>query len=304
MLRQTMLEVLNAEARALGAPPINDRTLEDWFHEGLFERPTQKGLSGGGSEGLYSPAALRAALAVVRLKASNPQRRNAVLRIRLWLLGFDVPTDQIADDLESEFSRLLRRRFFRNPFRYDAESGHDLSEREKERERRRAGQLDPTLVDAGWELPPDDLLKLVWESISDPTKASQFLKSLDAVISPYLSEQGRAIFAVFLSTLEPYVDVAGLFGAPDEIEKSGLEALRAVKEGDLTKGRRAYQFALAMADCAARGNEFLPPNVPPALGEALSKIARTLRESDEWCVTGLAACCVAASRAIDGSQTK
>lgn len=127
---------------------------------------------------------------------------------------------------------------------------------------------------------------------------SQFLKSLDALVSPYLSEQAQAIFAVFSSGLEPYVDVAGLFGAPDEIGESGLEALAAINEGDLMKGRRLYQFALAMADCAARGAEFLPPTVTPALGEALSKTARTLRESDEWSVAGLAACSIVAHRAI------
>ena len=70
------------------------------------------------------------------------------------------------------------------------------------------------------------------------------------------------------------------------------------------KGRRLYQFALAMADCAARGGDFLPPNIPPALGEGLFKTAHTLRESDEWCVAGLAACTIAAHRAINASQTK
>ena len=297
LLRQTILEVLNAEARSLGAPPIIDRTLEDWFHEKLFERPTERGLAGGGSEWRYSPAALRAALEVVRLKASSPNRRNAVLRIRMWLLGLYVPIDQIAEDLGSEFSRLLRRRFFRNPFRYDADSGHDLSEREKESERRRAGPLDPTFVDAGWELPRDDLLKLVWEFISDPAGPSKFLDVLDQLVSPLLSEKGRGMLINFLKSAQSYVDVAGLFGASDEIEKSGLEALAAMNEGDLTKGRRFYQFALAMADCAARGSEFLPPDVSPADREALSKISRTLAESDEWCVAGLAACAIAASRA-------
>ena len=297
MRKETLLEVLNAEARSLGSPSITDRMLRDWILEDLFPGPTEKGLGrGSGSEWRYSPAALKAALEVVKLKASDPKRRNTVLRIRLWLLGFDVPIDRIAEDLESAFSRLLGRSFFRNPFRYDASSGRGLSEREQERERRRAGPLDPTFIDAGWEVPTDDLLRVIWESISDPAEVSQFLKSLDALVSPYLSEQGQAIFAVFLSGLEPYVDVAGLFGAPDEIGESGLEALAAISEGDLMKGRRLYQFALAMADCAGRGAEFLPPTVTPALGEALSKTARTLRESDEWSVAGLAACAIAASR--------
>ena len=297
MLKDTILAVLNAEARSLGADPVTERALEDWISEDLFKGPTEKGLAGGGSEWRYSPATLRAALEVVRLKASSPERRNAVLRVRLCLLGFYVPTNRIAEDLESEFSRLLHRRVFRNPFRYDANSGDDLSEREKEVERRRAGPLDPAFVDAGLELLTDDLLRLIWESVSDPTGPSKFLNVVDQRLSPFLSEKGRAILADFFKGVEPHIDLAGLFGAPDEIGESGLEALAAINEGDLMKGRRLYQFALAMADCAARGNEFLPPTVTPALGEALSKIARTLSESDEWCIAGLAACSIAAHRA-------
>lgn len=304
MHKDTILAVLNGEARSLGAEPVTERALEDWIFEELLPGPTPKSLGRHGSERMYSPAALSAALKVVKLKAADPTQRNTVLRIRLWLLGFDVPTHRIANDLRSEFSRLLHRHFFRDPFRYDA-SGEHISEREKARERRRAGPLDPTFVDAGLELPADDLLRLVWELVSDPTKASQFLKSLDALVSPYLSGQGKAIFAVFLSGLEPYVDVAGLFGADDEIEKSGLEALAAIKEEDLMKGRRLYQFALAMSDCAERGIEFLPPDIPPAFGEAASKTNRTLRESDEWCVAGLASLAIAASRAkSSGSPSK
>ena len=34
---------------------------------------------------------------------------------------FDFPIDRIAEDLRSEFRRVLERRIFRNPLRYDAE---------------------------------------------------------------------------------------------------------------------------------------------------------------------------------------
>ncbi len=111
MLKQTILEVLNAEAQRLGTQPITDRILEDWIYEDLFSGPTEKGLGGGGSEWRYSPTALKVALEVVRLKASGARRYTA-LRLRLWLLDFDVPVDRIAEDLRSEFDRLLRRRFF------------------------------------------------------------------------------------------------------------------------------------------------------------------------------------------------
>jgi hypothetical protein len=297
VLKDTILAVLNAEARSLGAEPVIDRALEDWIFEDLFKGPIDKGLSGGGSEWRYSPAALKAALEVIRLKAQSPKRRNTVLRIRLWLLSFHVPMDRIKKDLRSEYRRLLRRHFFRNPFHHDASSGEGVSEPEKERERRRAGPFDPTFGNAGWEVPRDDILRLVWEMVSDPAKQSHFLKVLDQLVSPYVSEKGRASVAGFLKGVEPYGNVAGLFGAPDEIGKSGLKALAAIGEVDLMKGRRLYQFALAMADCAARADELLPPNVAPALGETLSKIALSLCDSDEWCVAGLAVCSIAVARA-------
>jgi hypothetical protein len=292
-----LLEVLNAEARSLGAPALSDRALEDWFFEDLLPRPIEKGLAGGGSEWRYSSDAIRAALEVVRLKCSTPSRRNSAVRIRLWLLDFFIPINRIKEDLESEFSRLLRRDFFRYPFRYDSESGDDISEREKDREQRRAGPLDPTFVRAGFELPRDELLRLIWEAISDPVGPSQFLKTLDHLLSPFLSERGKSVFETFLKSVEPYVDTAGLFGNPEEIGESGLEAFAHINAVHLMKGRRLYQFALAMADWAGRGEEFLPSDLAVQLGEAFSKTARSLRECDEWCVTGLAVCAIAASRA-------
>jgi hypothetical protein len=142
LLTQTVLDVLNAEAESLGAPLVSNRTLEDWISEKLLPRPLQKSLGRHGSEWTHSPASLKAALEVIRFKSLDPNRRNTVLRIRLWLLGFDVSINQIAEDLESEFSRLLCRNIFRRPLRYDAKSGEDISVRDKDRERRRAGTLD------------------------------------------------------------------------------------------------------------------------------------------------------------------
>jgi hypothetical protein len=142
--------------------------------------------------------------------------------------------------------------------------------------------------------------ELIWGS-GGPT---QLLTSLETVISPFASEKGREVLSEFLRGLEPYVATGGLFGNPDEIENSGLEALATIGAGDLLKGRRFYQFALAMADCGARGGEFLPQDVAPELPKALSKIARSLRNSDEWCVAGLAACSIVARRTMNASRKK
>ena len=162
----------------------------------------------------------------------------------------------------------MRRGFFRNPLRYDAHSNEEYSEREIQAELRRAGSIDPDLAAAGLVPPSGDLLnvasELIWGS-EDPT---QLLTLLETWISPLAPEKGREVLSDFLSSLEPYVATTGLFGNPDEIEKSGLEALATIGEGDLLRGRRFYQFALAMADCGTRGGEFIPRDVAPALPKA------------------------------------
>jgi hypothetical protein len=304
MRGETVLEVLNAEARSLSSPAITDRMLRDWIAEDLFPGPTERGLGRGlGSERRYSPAALAAGLEVVRLRASGTQR-NAALRLRLWLLDFDVPMDRIIEDLRSEFDRLLRRGFFRNPLRYDAHSDEKYSEREIQAELRRAGPIDPDLAAAGLPPPSADILNLASELVWGSEGSTQLLTSLEERISPFASEKGRVVLSEFLRGLESYVATTGLFGNPDEIEKSGLEVLARIGNGDLLKGRRFYQFVLAMADCGARGGEFFPPDVNPALSEALSKIARSLRDADEWCVAGLAVCSIAAHRAVSASRPK
>ena len=174
--------------------------------------------------------------------------------------------------------------------------------RDKDREQRRAGTLDPSFVDAGLELPRDDLLKLAWEAISDPVRSSQFLKVLDQLVSPLLSENGSLFFQTFLRSVEPYIDTSGLLGNPEDIETSGLVAFAAVKKAHLIKGRRLYQFAVSMADCAGRGAEFFPPDLSLHYGDMLSKVARSLRDFDDWCIMGLAVCTIAVSRTANAGS--
>ena len=190
MLKKTFLEALNAEAQSLGSPPVTDRILRDWILEDLFSGPREKGRGrGSGSEWSYSPAALRAALEIVRLKASGATRRNTVLRIRVWLVDLDVPMRRVAEDLKSEFSRLVRKHFFRIPLRYDARSGN-FSERDVETDLRRAGPLDSTLADAGLAPPLDDILRFISELSVGSAQPPQVLRSVEELISPFLSEKG------------------------------------------------------------------------------------------------------------------
>jgi hypothetical protein len=164
------------------------------------------------------------------------------------------------------------------------------------KEFRRTGPPDQALADAGLVFAPaEDILKLGSEGVWGSDKPSQLLKTLRDLASPYLSEKGQEAFGAFLEGLEPYVRIAGLFGNPDEIERSGLEELARVGPPELQKARRLYQFVIAGSVCADRGAEFLP-DVPPVLNTQLSRIARTLAESDEWCIVGLAAAAIAASR--------
>jgi hypothetical protein len=220
-----------------------------------------------------------------------------VLRLLLFLRKVDIRIERITNDLKSEFERLVRRHFFRNPWRYDARTGDSPTIEDIAREFRREGPPNQTLTDAGLvHLPAETMLKLGSEWVWGSEEPSELCKLLEELAAQYLSEKSQEALGSYWEQLEPYVVVAGLFGNPDEIERSGLEQLATISLSDVQKGRSLYQFFVSIADCAARGSEFLPPDVSPALNLALDKIARTLGDSDEWCVAGLAACAIASSR--------
>ena len=91
--------------------------------------------------------------------------------------------------------------------------------RDKDRERRRAGTLDPAFIDAGFDLPCDDLLRTRKGGDLRSSESSQFLQMLDQLVSPLLSESGKAVFQTFLKSVKPYVDTSGLLGNPYGTEK-------------------------------------------------------------------------------------
>jgi hypothetical protein len=182
VLKPALLEVLNAKAQALNLPQLTDRMLEDWISEGLIERPKQKGQGQGpGPEWRYSPEAVTRGFEIMRLKASG-SRRNAALRLQLWLRDHEIPSDQLRRDLKSEFRRLLRRRFFQSNFSYDARSRERPTERMLKAERRKAGQLDPRLAAAGMELSDNTILKYISELVWGGGALSQSLDLLAAEI--------------------------------------------------------------------------------------------------------------------------
>jgi hypothetical protein len=88
--------------------------------------------------------------------------------------------------------------------------------------------------------------------------------------------------------VEPYFNISGLFGNPDEIEKSGLEELSKVEDADLREGRRFYQVILGIYELAAK---ILDPSAAGGWKEgheAFQAAAISLKETDECAVTFLA----------------
>jgi hypothetical protein len=294
--KPALLEVLNTKAQALDLPQVTDRVLEDWIFEGLMEGPKQKGHGQGpGPEWRYSPEAVTRGFEILRLKASG-SRRNAALRLQLWLRDNEVPSDQIRQDLKSEFRRLFRRRFFRSNFSYDARARQRPNERMLKGERRKAGQLDPRLAAAGIELSDNAILKYFSELIWGGGALSQSLDLLATEICTLAPWAPIGAIEEGLSHLKPYADVGGLFGNPDEIEKSGLDDLSLIDEFDLRGGKRFYQGIVSMFKLGRQILALTPSFSSHEMVVAIEAIARTLDESEEWSTAAFALGSIAAFR--------
>ena len=293
MVRGELLSLLNAEGQRLGMDPISPRALEDWISEDYFEGPDPKGRQRGlNPEWQYTAEAAERGLAVVRLRAAGT-KRAAATRVRLFLRGFDIPLLRIKPDLCSEFARLLKRHVFRRPWDYEADK--DATEAEKERQLRRAGRVDPVLEAAGLKAPDQTILDggsaLVWGIPGVDSLLSTVTKILSGI--PILTDEIRH---GLVGDIQPYIEILGLFGNPDEIERSGLEEIQKCSTEDIQDGHDFYMSALNFAEAAAHLSKLSKSQGAPTMQAALQKVARSIRDGDEWCTMIFAAGTVAAFR--------
>jgi len=236
LLKPELLALLNAEAAAAGCGPISERMLEDWISEGLIGGPKPKGRRRGANpEWCYASGAAERGLRIVRLRALGA-KRFAALRVRLWLSDYDLQAPQIRADLHFEFERLLKRRFYRRPWSYDARTRTFIAKSELKRHAKKLEPVDARLAAAGLKPSDNVILGVGSEFFWGPGAVHDLLSLVKQGIGAVAPGLPKEITDRF-DDIEPFIQVSGLFGNPDEIEKSGLEELSKVDDTDLRDGR-------------------------------------------------------------------
>jgi hypothetical protein len=283
MLKTDLLPVLNAEATHLGVKPVDDRKWRDWIDEGLIEKPKPQGRKRGENPlWEYSSGTTERALTVLRLKTGGVTR-FAAIRLQLWLNGHELPPSRIKEDLETEFARLLRKNFFRQPWSYDANDPNADAPEKIKRHKKKLHPVDPTLAAAGLK-PSDDSIfafgsKLFW----GPDRKTDPFEVLAEELSQKYGIPTTSI-EMLLADLKPYVTcVAGLFGNPDEIEKSGVSELNNLNLEDLNSGRTFYQGLLGLFEVGCKILSLSNSADAAALRLAFEKAACSLKHQ-EWSV--------------------
>ncbi len=292
-----MLSLLNTEAKHLGLEAISLRALEDWISEDYLEGPDPKGRQRGvNPDWQYTAEAAERGLAVVRLRAAKTKRATAT-RLRLFLNGFDVPPGRTKLDLRSEFSRLLKRHLFRRPWEYQARK--DATGAEKAKQLQRGGEVDPVLKAAGVKAPDQTILdagsSFVW-GIPGPHSLLPTLINILGNIPILTDEIRRGL----IEDIKPYVEIFGLLGDPEEIERSGLEDLKRCSTEDIEQGREFYRATVNLFEVAVHLTKLSRSDGSPKMLAAVERVAKSIREGDEWCTTIFAAGAVAAFRRRQG----
>lgn len=209
--------------------------------------------------------------------------RFAAIRLQLWLHGQELPPSRVKEDLQSEFARLLRKNFFRQPWSYDANDPNADAPEKINRHKRKLQPVDPTLDTAGLKPSDDSLLafgsKLFWG-------ADRKIDSFE-VLARELSQKCGVptnFVEMLLADLKPYVAcVAGFLGDPNEIEKSRLSELSNIDREDLANGRTFYQGLLGLFEVGGKVLSLSKSADAATLRFAFQKGARSLNHQ-EWSV--------------------
>jgi hypothetical protein len=144
-----------------------------------------------------------------------------------------LPPTRIKEDLESEFDRLLKKHFFRNPWTFDARDPNPDAPEKIKRHKRKLQPVDPTLAAAGLKPSDDSLFALGSKLFWGPDRKTDPFEVLTEELSQKCGVPTSSI-EMLLADLKLYITcVAGLFGNPDEIEKSGLSELHKLTLEDL-----------------------------------------------------------------------
>jgi hypothetical protein len=276
-----LLAVLNKDAARLSTRLITKRILRDWIDEGLIGVRTPKGRRRAlNPVWHFSKNDAGWARRIVELKAANI-RRTFELKLHLWVSEDIYPIGGIAEALNSEFIRFMHRQRRSLRFKYDHRNHRRLSEEAQEEFSRQLPPLDHDLSDANFVLPRDVALetvsKLLWGEASGarPSKTAENAAGI-------------------LGELD-LDNLSGMFGAPDEITRSGEEQLAFIRDEDLRQSRsrlievksglQAFQLVLS-------GNsDPQAEKMRTALRKAIDSFERT-----DWIVSTLAAFAVQAFR--------
>lgn len=109
MTKEELVERLNEDHLASGAPRVTKRMLSDWIDERLLPKAEPRGQKRGVSPVWHVPeSALQMARKILQLKAGGITRYTA-LRFHLWLEYGEMDPDSLRCDLNDEFRRFMKR---------------------------------------------------------------------------------------------------------------------------------------------------------------------------------------------------
>ena len=278
MTTDRLLKILNKDALRLGLRPISRRVLRDWVDEGLISRRKAKG-RGRGRHPIwrFSLTDARLARRIVKLKTERV-RRVSEIRLHLWVTETNYSVDGIGDALRSEFARLLHRERRKQRLNYDHRYQRSLSPGDEQKYLKQLPPLDTGLAEAGFKIESRATLNIASELMWGKAKRE--------VLPDLMKEEAARIGGMPVdqpSELD-LSNLAGLFGASEEIVDSGEQDLCKASEIDLLNARSKLHEFMARLHSNAKGSARFSKVASEQYQRAIASFGAT-----DWLVSTLAA---------------